>query len=67
MIRIDFSENHSDFPENFLEFRSDTIEKQGIINLSNINSRSYASRVISDTEVAFLEEGKVAASCSFLY
>ena len=28
------------FPKNFLNFRSDRIEKQGIINLSSCNSKS---------------------------
>ena len=50
------------FPQNFLSFKSDMIEKQGIINLS-----SYAFVVLSDSEVAFLGEGKDVAFCPFLF
>ena len=52
------------FPKNFLDFRSDTIEKQGIINLS---SRNYASVLLSDFKFTFLGEVEDAAICPFLY
>ena len=46
---------------------SDTTEKQGIINLSSYSSRSYATIVFTDSEVAFLGGwGKDAASHPFL-
>ena len=54
---IDFSENRSDFTVlNFLNFRSDTIEKQGIRNFSSFVWR-YVSVVLGDFEVTFLREG----------
>ena len=36
------------FPQNFPNFRSDTIEKQDIINFSGNSSKSYASVVLWD-------------------
>ena len=39
------------FPKNFLNFRSDTIENQGIINLSSYRSKSYASVELSYSKV----------------
>ena len=47
-----FFENHSDFSNNSLGFGSDTIEKQGVINLSS-NGYSYACIVLHDSEVTF--------------
>ena len=38
------------FLKNFLKFKFDIVEKQGIIN---VNSKSYASAVLSDSEVTF--------------
>ena len=43
------------FPFNFLDFGSDTIEKQGIINLSIY----YISVVFSDSEVIFLDKERL--------
>ena len=37
----------------FIEFRFDTVEKQSIINH---NSKNYASVVLSDSKITFLEE-----------
>ena len=37
----------------------DTIEKQSIINLSSNSSKSYTSVVLSDSEITFLEKGKM--------
>ena len=51
------------FPKNFLNFRSDMIEKQDIINLSSYCSKNYPSVVLSDFEVTFLGE---RGGCSFL-
>ena len=51
------------FLKNFLEFRLETTEKQGIINLSR---KSYASVVLSKSKVAFLEEEKDTNFCPFL-
>ena len=42
------------FKNNFLDFRFDTIEKQGIINLSSYGTKSKACVVLSDSDVAFL-------------
>ena len=36
--------------KNFLDFKSDTIEKQSVINLSSYSSNSYASVVLSDSK-----------------
>ena len=55
-----FFKSSSDFPKNFLYFGSDTIEKQGIIDLSSYSSKYYASVVLSDSEIAFLGKGKYA-------
>ena len=44
------------FLKNFLNFRSDMMEKQGIINLSSYSIKSYASVVLSDSRVTFLGE-----------
>ena len=46
------------FPKIFLDFRSDTIEKPGIISPSNYENKSYASVVLSDSEVTFLGKGE---------
>ena len=42
------------FPKNFFNFWSDTIEKQGIINLSSYSSKNHASVVLSNSKVIFL-------------
>ena len=52
-------------PKNFLDFRSDTIEKQGIINSSS--SDGYASVVLSDSKVAFQEEMKKTTFRLFIF
>ena len=41
------------FPNNFLNFWSNTIEKHGVINFRSYNNKSYVSVVLSDSEVAF--------------
>ena len=41
------------FPKNFFNFRSDTIKKQGFINLS---SKSYSFVILSHFEVIFFRE-----------
>ena len=46
MLSIDLSESWFDFPNNFLNFRSDTIMVQDIKTLCGYNSKSYASVVI---------------------
>ena len=51
------------FPENFLNFRFDMVEKQNIVNLSSYRSKSYASVVLSYSEVNFLGEGEDAVFC----
>ena len=44
-------------PKNFLNFRLDTIEKQGIINRSSYSSKSHVSEVFFyDSEITFLKE-----------
>ena len=50
------------FPKNFLNLKMNMIEKQGIINLSSDSSKSYASAVLSDSQVAFFfKKGENAA------
>ena len=55
------------FPKNFLNHRLDTIEKFGIINLNNYGSKSYASVVLSDSEVILLWEVEDTAFCLFYF
>ena len=52
---INFSENHSGLP--FLYFRSDTFEKQGLMNFSNYDSQDYTPIVHKDSAVTFLRMG----------
>ena len=54
------------FPKNFLDFKSDLIDKQGIINLSSHSSKNYASVVLHHSELTPLGEGENAAFCPFL-
>ena len=49
--------------KNFLNFWFDAIEKQATVNLSRCRSRTYASIVLSDSEVTFHREGDDAAFC----
>ena len=42
------------FPKNYLNFRSDMIEKQRIVNLCSYSSKSFVSVVFIDSEVDFL-------------
>ena len=42
-------------------------KKQSFINFSRYSINSYASLVLRDSEVTFLEEGKDATFCPFLY
>ena len=44
----------------------DTIEKLSTINLSSYRSKCYASVVLRDSKVAFLEEGEDAAFGPFI-
>ena len=62
---IDFPKSCSPFPKNFLVFWLDTIEKH-IINLGSYSSNSYASVVVSDSEVAFLGDKENAVLCLFI-
>ena len=43
------------------------IKKQSIINLSSYSSKSYATVVLSNSLIAFLEEGEDVTFCPFLY
>ena len=52
------------FSKNFLDFKSDTIENQSIINLS---SKSYASVVLNDSEVAFLRDVRLQSLVNFSF
>ena len=54
------------FPKNFLIFRIDIIEKQGVINLSSYSKKSFASIVLCGSKFVFLEKGKDATFCPFL-
>ena len=56
MLRIDISEKSPDFPSNFLGFKLDTMEEQGIIYLSSNNSKSLTYVILSDSEITFLQE-----------
>ena len=53
------------FPNNFLNFGLDTIEKQYIINLTSNSSKTSASLVLSDSKVAFFGEAVIVHT--FLY
>ena len=64
---IDFFETILVFPLNFLDFRLDTIEKYGFINLCSCSSKGYASVVLSDSEDVFFKEEEDATFCSFLF
>ena len=44
------------FRNNFLYFRLDRSEKQGVINLSSYSSNIYSAVVLSDSKIAFLEQ-----------
>ena len=61
-----FMEQFLIFPKNFLDFKSDTIEKQGNKNLSSYSHRIYVSAVLSDSKVAFHGEEKDSTILSFL-
>ena len=61
----DSFESCSNFSKEFSQW-SDMIEKQRIINLSSNCNTNYASKVLSDTDVTFLGEGKDATFCPFL-
>ena len=54
------------FPKNFLNFWSDTIEKQGIINFIMYSSNSYASVFVVVPRFPFLGEEKEAIFHTFL-
>ena len=49
---ISFSEIR--FPDNFLYFRSNKIEKQGMIKLSSYSSKSCTLIVLRDSKATFL-------------
>ena len=55
--------------KNFLDFRSDSIENQGIINFSSHNIKDYTTVILSDSNVTFLkeEEEEDTAFCPFFY
>ena len=54
------------FPKNFCNFRLDMIEKLNIINLSSYSSKSYASLVLSNSEVTFLGKGRMQLFIYFI-
>ena len=54
------------FPKNFLDVELDTIEKRNIINIRSYRSQSYASLVLSDSDVVFLEKEKDATLRPYL-
>ena len=56
------------FPKNFLDFRSDTVEKQSIINFISYRSKSYTFPVLGDSEVTFFREvnGMMQPLCLFM-
>ena len=53
--------------KNFLNFRMDMIEKQVIINLSKLSSKSNTSALLGYSKIAFLCEGVDAPFYLFLY
>ena len=55
------------FPKYLLNFKSDTIQKQTIINLISYSSKDYASVVLCDSEIALLGEWDDVVICPFLY
>ena len=55
------------FSENFLDFESSMIEKQGMKNLSCHGRKSCDSVVLCNSEVIFMVEGKDETFCPFLY
>ena len=55
------------FSKNFLDFRSDTVEKMVITNLRRYSSKNYASVIFSAVKVAFLGEREDAAFHQFFY
>ena len=61
---IDFLESRSDFSK---KHRSNTIEKQGIINLIYCIHVSYPCVVHCDSEIAVLGVEDDASFCPFLY
>ncbi len=68
LILISISLNTSRiFPENILDFSSDTIENQGVINLCSDCSKIYVLVVLSYSEVTFLEEREDATFGLFIF
>ena len=55
------------FPKNFLNFRSDMIEKRGIINVSSYRSKSYTSVVLCNSGVVCFREGRYRAFCPLCF
>ena len=54
------------FPKNFLDFRSDTIEKQNVINLNGYGCKIYGSVAFGDSKVSSFGEGNDAVFRAFL-
>ena len=54
------------FPKKFLNFKLNRIKKQGIMNLCSYSSKSVASVVLSDSEVAYHGEEEDATFRPFL-
>ena len=54
-------------PENFLNFRFNAVEWQGIVDLGRYGSKGYTSVVHSYSEVTLLGESEDAALCLIVY
>ena len=66
MMWIDFVESYSDISKILHNFRSNTIERQVIIDIIINNNKRYAFVLMSDSEVIFLEERENATFLQFL-
>ena len=55
------------FLKNFRDFKSDTIEKQAIVNVSNYRNGSCAYVVVNDSKVTFPYEEDDSTLRPFLY
>ena len=68
MLWSNYFESYPDFLENFLDFRLDTTEKQNIINsYGSYSNESYASRVFSDSWMAFLAKESMHPFVNFSF
>ena len=55
----DFSKDRSDCSKYFLDLWSDTIQRQGTIKIGSCSTMGYASVIFKDSEVTFLEKGRM--------